>query len=162
MSSQQLVDFVQEQLKTVRFSNISCHFIISPLPISLYCNYRYLSLAMMHTSPFSCRKVNFQRFVNECSIGVWHHPLGVRDATTWLWSWFSLKILQVLVLLMRSHILLEQGKVLKKLTTAQAKVVALHSVKLALSLIMGGAITSLWMNTFFSRTGGCWMLVTWL
>lgn len=51
-----------------------------------------------------CRKQNYLSFVRKYSTGVWLHQLVVKDATTWPWSWFSLKNLLIMVLLrLSSH-----------------------------------------------------------
>jgi hypothetical protein len=74
MSSQQLVDFVREELKTVKFFILFSDF-TEIIYLSKEEVKRQISVKLR-------RKVNFQSSARECLTSVWHHLLVARDVTT--------------------------------------------------------------------------------
>lgn len=84
MSSQQLVDFIHGQLKTVSFLWLPWFI------LQIENNFEYIiqivvsakSGSNIYIKSLLCRRINYLWFVRKCLIGAWHQQLVVRDVIT--------------------------------------------------------------------------------
>ena len=97
MSSQEVVDFVHKQLKTV--SGAHC------------CVWYFYASNLFAHLPNNYRRISYPVCVRSCSTAVWHLHLVAKDVITWPLSWFSSRNqLQLSLLLAPSSLLPPQKR----------------------------------------------------